>query len=60
MLGGCVGRNVAILIFLHTSDTKTLASFLGSSAPECKIELVNTGYFSHVRTLKGRKAVERP
>ena len=41
----------------------TIASFPGSSAPEREIELVHVErawYFSHVRTLKGRKVVERP
>ena len=40
-----------------------LASFPGSSAPERNIELVHVErawfFFSHVSTLKGRKAVER-
>ena len=41
----------------------SLASFPGSSAPERKIELVHAErawyFFSHVRTLKGRKAIDR-
>ena len=40
-----------------------IASFLGSFAPEREIELVHVErawYFFHMRTLEGRKAVERP